>query len=172
MDLGIGGYGDDDAVRAALVPIARRRAHRKLGVAFPRHSTLLIGDTPEDVIAARDGGARVIAVASGKSSLIDLKQAGPDIVLRDLTDSAALLDAIQELLPRPRKPHGLRSTGCEPTAGGSRLEAEHYVSPDRETWRTPSRCARRGSTPGWAQRSPITGGNEKCWSALAPTSAP
>lgn len=82
-----------------LVPIARRRAHRKLGVAFTRHSTLLIGDTPEDVIAARDGGARMIAVASGKSSLTDLKQAGPDIVLRDLADSAALLDAIRELLP-------------------------------------------------------------------------
>ncbi|GGM72348.1 haloacid dehalogenase [Thermopolyspora flexuosa] len=99
VDLDIGAYGDDDAVRAALVPIAQRRAGRKLGQAFSRDSTLLIGDTPADVIAGRDGGARVIAVASGESGLADLKEAGADVVLRDLTDTGALLDAIHTLLP-------------------------------------------------------------------------
>lgn len=104
VDLDIGGYGDDDAVRAALVPIAQRRASRKFGHAFSRSSTLLIGDTPADVLAARRGGAMVIAVATGESDLADLERLGPDVVLPDLTGRDALLRAIEELLPGPLEP--------------------------------------------------------------------
>lgn len=94
LDLEIGGYGEDDPVRARLVGIARDRARSTKGLIYTPETTVLIGDTPQDVIAGRDGGAHVIAVASGKSTVIDLKAAGANVVFPDLTDSAALIRAI------------------------------------------------------------------------------
>lgn len=78
------------AGRVRLVVIAQERAGQALGQTFDRASTVLIGDTPQDVEAGREGGAHVIAVASGKSSMVDLKAAGADVVLPDLMDMAAL----------------------------------------------------------------------------------
>ncbi|MEV1240255.1 HAD family hydrolase [Nonomuraea sp. NPDC049750] len=91
LDLEIGAYGEDDPVRARLVPVAQDRARGKNGLTYSPDLTVLIGDTPQDVIAGRDGGARVIAIASGESSTADLKAAGADVVFPDLTDSAALI---------------------------------------------------------------------------------
>ncbi|MEU7739092.1 HAD hydrolase-like protein [Nonomuraea sp. NPDC049158] len=94
LDLEIGAYGEDDPVRARLVPIAQDRARSKQGLTYSPDLTVLIGDTPQDVIAGRDGGARVITIASGKSSTTDLKAAGADVVFPDLTDSAALIRTV------------------------------------------------------------------------------
>ncbi|WP_181799107.1 HAD family hydrolase [Kitasatospora acidiphila] len=102
LDLGVGGYGDDAHDRAALVPVARRRAAAAYGHDFDADSTVLIGDTPRDVRAARIGGARVIAVASGASSAAVLTDAGADAVLADLRDTAALLRTVQALRPAAR----------------------------------------------------------------------
>jgi phosphoglycolate phosphatase-like HAD superfamily hydrolase len=97
MDLEVGAYGSDARERAALVPVARRRAAAAYGHSFDADGTVLIGDTPRDVLAARLGGARVIAVASGASSGAVLRAAGADVVLADLRDTAALLGAVQAL---------------------------------------------------------------------------
>lgn len=94
LDLEIGGYGEDHPTRAHLVAIARDRAHYKTGLIYTPETTVLIGDTPQDVIAGKDGGGHVIGIASGKSSATDLKAAGADIVFPDLTDSAALISVI------------------------------------------------------------------------------
>ena len=94
LNLDIGAYGTDSDVRADLVEIARHRAAAGHGVQFDRDSTVLIGDTPNDVKAARDGSARVIAVATGKDSEDDLADAGADTVFADLTNIDALLAAI------------------------------------------------------------------------------
>ncbi len=53
--------------------------------------TLLIGDTPLDVQAAQDGGAKVIAVASGVHGVDELVACGPDATLPDLVDTQAFL---------------------------------------------------------------------------------
>jgi phosphoglycolate phosphatase len=97
LDLDSGSYGTDDDIRANLVGIAQRRAGSKYGVQFDRATTVLIGDTPNDVIAARDGGALVIAVATGKDSTDDLAAEGADTVLADLSDTAVVLRAIDTL---------------------------------------------------------------------------
>jgi phosphoglycolate phosphatase-like HAD superfamily hydrolase len=94
LDLEIGGYGEDDPVRARLVSIARERTHELHGAAFTANATFLIGDTPQDVIAGKDGAVHVIAVASGKSTTAELKAAGAEVVLPDLVDGAALVRAI------------------------------------------------------------------------------
>jgi phosphoglycolate phosphatase len=92
MDLGA--YGTDADDRPSLVGIARHRADTALGLRFSPENTVLIGDTPNDVKAAQEGNARVIAVATGNDTMADLAAAGADTVLPDLTDSDALLSAI------------------------------------------------------------------------------
>ncbi|MFE6867226.1 HAD family hydrolase [Kitasatospora sp. NPDC057692] len=99
MDLAVGAYGDDGRERAALVPVARRRAAAAYGHGFDAAATVLIGDTPRDVHAGRVGGARVVAVASGGSSAAELREAGADAVLADLRDTAAVIRAVRG--PRP-----------------------------------------------------------------------
>jgi phosphoglycolate phosphatase len=56
---------------------------------------VLIGDTPLDVAAAREAGARVVAVASGFSDLDELDAAAPDHLLADLRDVEALASAVR-----------------------------------------------------------------------------
>jgi phosphoglycolate phosphatase len=94
LDLDVGAYGTDDNDRPNLVKIARQRAEAAHGMPFDAASTMLIGDTPNDVAAARDGGARIIAVATGSDSAEDLTRAGADTVFEDLTQTDDLLTAI------------------------------------------------------------------------------
>jgi len=51
----------------------------------------LIGDTERDVAAGRDGGAKVVGVATGVTSEDELRAAGADAVLADLADVNALV---------------------------------------------------------------------------------
>jgi phosphoglycolate phosphatase-like HAD superfamily hydrolase len=90
----VGAYGTDDDVRANLVPVARRRAAEKYQTEFPGRATVLIGDTPSDVQAALDSGARIIAVASGKSTPDELRRAGAAVVLPSLRDAQAIVRAV------------------------------------------------------------------------------
>ena len=94
LDFDIGAYGTDDDTRANLVDMARQRAGKARGVNFDNGATVLIGDTPNDVAAARASGARIIAVATGKDSAAALAEAGAPTVLADLTDTPAVLAAI------------------------------------------------------------------------------
>jgi len=66
-------------------------------VTFDRGSTVVIGDSLEDVRTGREGGARVIAVASGTTPGEELLEAGADVVLPDLTDAPRLIQEIRRL---------------------------------------------------------------------------
>jgi phosphoglycolate phosphatase-like HAD superfamily hydrolase len=94
LDLDVGAYADDAADRAALVAIAQRRAGARYAGPFSRTNTIVIGDTTHDIAAAHHGGAGVIAIATGCHTLDQLRAAGADYVLSDLTDLATLLKAI------------------------------------------------------------------------------
>jgi phosphoglycolate phosphatase len=94
LDLRVGAYGDAHEVRADLVPLARANAAAAYAADFGGDATVLVGDTPLDVEAARVNGARAVAVASGSFSVADLTAAGAHAVLPDLTDTAAVLAAI------------------------------------------------------------------------------
>jgi phosphoglycolate phosphatase len=94
VDFDIGAYGTDDDTRANLVAIARQRAETTHGHHYENGNTVLIGDTPNDVAAALDSGARIIAVATGTDSADELAAAGARTVLPDLTDTGAVLAAI------------------------------------------------------------------------------
>jgi phosphoglycolate phosphatase len=91
LDLCIGAYGDDHEERVELVQVARRRATAVHapdldgGPGFTGAATVVVGDTPLDVAAALAAGARAVGVASGSFSAADLRAAGADVVLPDLT---------------------------------------------------------------------------------------
>jgi hypothetical protein len=86
-----GAYGTDSDIRADLVDVARQRATGRTGQLFGPDSTVLIGDTPADVAAARDGAARIITVATGRHTIADLAAAGASTALADLTDTTVLI---------------------------------------------------------------------------------
>ncbi|WP_325050908.1 HAD family hydrolase [Actinokineospora spheciospongiae] len=90
VDLETSAYGDDHNVRAELVRVARRRAVERTGIRFDGEHTVLIGDTPRDVEAAHAAGARVVAVASGRNGVDELRSAGAADVLPDLRDVTSL----------------------------------------------------------------------------------
>jgi phosphoglycolate phosphatase len=94
LDLEAGAYGDSHEVRSELVHLARGNAARKYGRDFAGTATVLVGDTPLDVAAARATGARAVAVATGGTSADELAESGADAVLPDLTDTAAVVSAI------------------------------------------------------------------------------
>jgi phosphoglycolate phosphatase-like HAD superfamily hydrolase len=98
IDFEVGGYGSDDEVRANLVGVAQERASSKYGIKFDKTNTVLIGDTPRDVQAGRNGGAHVVAVASGSDSMEALRAEGADIVLSDLRDAKAVAKAVNSFL--------------------------------------------------------------------------
>ncbi|MFF4249008.1 HAD family hydrolase [Streptomyces sp. NPDC001822] len=87
----IGGYGEDDAERAELVRIAIRRASRSLDTPLASQDVLLVGDTPADVAAAQDNHIPVLAVATGRSTVTELRQAGADLVAVDLEDPSPII---------------------------------------------------------------------------------
>ena len=97
LDLEVGGYGSDphDA-RSDLVAVARERAARKYGAPLATADVVLVGDTPLDVRAAHEAGARCVAVATGPYDRAELERAGADAVLRDLVDTDALLAALSQ----------------------------------------------------------------------------
>jgi phosphoglycolate phosphatase len=94
LDLDAGAYGESHEIRAELVHLARGNAARKYGADFSGPATVLVGDTPLDVAAALETGARVVAVATGGTTAARLAESGAHAVLPDLTDTPAVLSAI------------------------------------------------------------------------------
>jgi len=94
VDLEIGGYGSDHGVRSELVAIACAKTNAKHGVELSPSDAVLIGDTPLDVDAARQAGARAVAVATGPHDENELRERGADAVLPDLRDTDAVFAAV------------------------------------------------------------------------------
>jgi len=90
-----GAFGDDAALRNGLVPKALARIAACGGPSFTAADTIVIGDTPLDVACAAFSGARSLGVATGSHSVDELRAAGADLVMQDLHDTAAVLQALQ-----------------------------------------------------------------------------
>lgn len=94
FDVEVGAYGSDDADRNALVPVALERVERLRGERYRPDDVWVIGDTPGDLACARAGGVRCLLVATGQVPLEELEAAGADVVLVDLTDTAAVVELL------------------------------------------------------------------------------
>jgi phosphoglycolate phosphatase-like HAD superfamily hydrolase len=91
----LGAYGSDHEHRHELPAIALARAEA-LGMRFPGDRVVIVGDTPADLQCGRGIGARAIGVATGRYSVEALAAHQPAAVFRDLTDTAAVLQAIDD----------------------------------------------------------------------------
>jgi len=94
LDLDVGGYGSDGDTRPPLIRQAWQCAERKYSQTFQPDRVVVIGDTPLDVTAAREVGVRAVGVATGTSMAAELSAAHANAVLPDLTDTAAVIQAV------------------------------------------------------------------------------
>jgi phosphoglycolate phosphatase-like HAD superfamily hydrolase len=79
-----GAFGDDSEDRRQIAAIAHARGARAFGRKIQPDEVLVIGDTPLDIDCARAIGARVLAVATGNSSVAELKSHNPNWAVPDL----------------------------------------------------------------------------------------
>jgi phosphoglycolate phosphatase len=92
LDLAVAGFAGSEAYpKGALLRATRLRAEEKYKVSFAEKATIYIADSPRDVEAAKMGDALSVAVASGRASAAELRNAGADLVLEDLTNPAPLI---------------------------------------------------------------------------------
>jgi phosphoglycolate phosphatase len=94
VDFEIGAYGSDHRRRGRLVAVALEKCARKYAAKLDPRDVVVVGDTPLDVAAAREGGARSVAVATGPYDRDQLRAAGADVVLPDLSDSDTVVEAV------------------------------------------------------------------------------
>jgi phosphoglycolate phosphatase-like HAD superfamily hydrolase len=88
-----GAFGDEAPRREDLGPVALEKA-RRLGHAFTGPDCVVVGDAPQDVACALALGARIVAVATGRTPAARLAEAGAGVVLPDLSDTSRALEAI------------------------------------------------------------------------------
>jgi len=80
-----GGFAGMGPTRAALARRAMDHARRQ-GWLTPHARVVLIGDTPNDVEAARANGILSVAVATGHYSAADLRPHGPAVLVENLAE--------------------------------------------------------------------------------------
>ena len=85
-------FADDGDHRNDLVPVARGAFHDVHG-ALPNR-ILVIGDTPRDIECAHAGGAIAVGVATGIHSAEELRAAGADLAVEDLTAGRAMFERL------------------------------------------------------------------------------
>jgi len=86
-----GAFGADGPSRRHLTPVALERARAHHAREFRPEHTTVIGDTPLDIDCAKAHGCRAIAVATGPYSRAALEEAGADLAVDSLADTAAIL---------------------------------------------------------------------------------
>ncbi|HUM03199.1 MAG TPA: haloacid dehalogenase-like hydrolase [Thermoanaerobaculia bacterium] len=89
-----GVFGDEASRREELGPVALSRARATTGIAFTGPDCVVVGDARQDVACGRAIGARVVAVATGKTPAAELSAAGADVVLPDFGDLDAAVEAL------------------------------------------------------------------------------
>ncbi|HSR86006.1 MAG TPA: haloacid dehalogenase-like hydrolase [Streptosporangiaceae bacterium] len=101
FDLEIGGYGSDAYPRGSLLLLVKGDAGHKYGRPVSDDRVVYVADSVRDVAAAATGGARCIAVATGRDMAAELHDAGADVVLPDLADTGQVIAAIDRLTMVP-----------------------------------------------------------------------
>jgi phosphoglycolate phosphatase-like HAD superfamily hydrolase len=90
----VGGFGSDHEERDHLPGIALRRARVHWRAELPARDAVIVGDTPRDVACGRAGGTRTLAVATGSFSPTDLRAAGADHVVEDLSATHRVVELL------------------------------------------------------------------------------
>jgi phosphoglycolate phosphatase len=80
-----GGYGSDSNDRAELTRRALERGRLVSGGVLAPGSAISVGDTPRDVAAGHGAGIEVVGVATGNFTVEELREAGADWAIPDVT---------------------------------------------------------------------------------------
>jgi phosphoglycolate phosphatase len=81
-----GGYGSDSRDRTELTRKALERAAAVAGSPPDPATAIAVGDTPRDVKAGHGAGIGVVGVATGAYTVEELREAGADWPISDVTD--------------------------------------------------------------------------------------
>jgi phosphoglycolate phosphatase len=95
--LGLGAFASDSAHRADLPGIAKTRWERSLGKSIRPEQCIIIGDTPNDLEAARQNNMQCILVGTGRYPLEELMYWQPDACLPDLSDTSTVVNTVLNL---------------------------------------------------------------------------
>jgi phosphoglycolate phosphatase-like HAD superfamily hydrolase len=81
----VGAFAEHGTTRARLARACSQRA-RKAALVDKNSPVTLVGDHPNDVLAAKANGFRSVAVGTGITPIEDLQKENPDYLVRDLTE--------------------------------------------------------------------------------------
>ncbi len=96
LDLAVGGFGSVNYPKASLIQSIRLHAAGEGGRAYAEEETVFIAGSVPDVRAALIGGATPIGVLSDTSTEGQLRDAGAQIILPDLSDPRAVMTAVHQ----------------------------------------------------------------------------
>jgi phosphoglycolate phosphatase-like HAD superfamily hydrolase len=94
LDLEVAGYGSDVYPKGTQIVKSLAMASEKYGVQFTPAGAVYIADSVRDAAAADVAAVRCVGVATGRSSISELRDAGAHPVLTDLTDTSQVVAAI------------------------------------------------------------------------------
>ncbi|MCP4417359.1 MAG: HAD hydrolase-like protein [Chloroflexi bacterium] len=90
----VGAYGSDAMDRNELPAIGMDRANQLTGGQFNGDNTVIIGDTPADILCARAGKATAVAVATGWHAITTLAEYHPDHLFEHFGDTQQVLQIL------------------------------------------------------------------------------
>jgi phosphoglycolate phosphatase-like HAD superfamily hydrolase len=94
LDLDIGGFGSDVYPKGTQILRSLAMAAEKYRVRLSAEDTVYLADSTRDVAAAKIAGARSIGVATGRSTVSELRDARATEVLDDLSSTSRVIAAI------------------------------------------------------------------------------
>lgn len=90
----LGGFGEDAPDRAGIGMVARQRFQESLHRGIEPQEVFAIGDSTEDIRAAKTNGFRSISVGTGWTDPDLLRSLEPDLFVDDLSDYGSLMQFI------------------------------------------------------------------------------
>ncbi len=90
----IGAYGSDCIDRNQLPALAMERAEKLVKRPFTGKNTVVIGDTPADILCARAGLATAVVVATGWHAMDTLMPYQPDYLFENFKNVTAVVQAL------------------------------------------------------------------------------
>ncbi|HWF81281.1 MAG TPA: HAD family hydrolase [Streptosporangiaceae bacterium] len=96
LDPDVGGFGSDVYPKGTQILRSLDRANEKYQVRLMPADVVYVADSIRDVAAAKVARVRCVGVASGRSTSAELRDAGAEPVLDDLSDTRLVVAAVME----------------------------------------------------------------------------
>ena len=95
--LSLGSFASDSSHRPDLPGIAKMRWERFSGKSIRPDQCVIVGDTPNDLEAARQNSMKCVLVGTGRYPVEELTYWQPDACLSDLSDTSSVVETLLRL---------------------------------------------------------------------------